>query len=135
VAHARLFALLSAYVPEAGLTDSELEARFVELCARHRVPRPERQVVIGPYRVDFLWPDARLIVETDGRNAHDSDVAFLEDRVRDRALARLGYEVLRFTWAEVTLRPAAVAAEVRAAIRRRRRALAGIVDVSSPGRR
>jgi very-short-patch-repair endonuclease len=134
VGHARLFGLLSAYVTSSGLTDSELEARFVELCARHRLAAPERQVPIGSYRVDFLWREAGLVVETDGRNAHDTDVAFLEDRVRDRALARLGYEVLRFTWAEVTLRPAAVAAEVRAAIRRRR-PVAGAVDLSSPGRR
>jgi very-short-patch-repair endonuclease len=131
VAHGRLFALLSAYVPETGLTDSELEARFFELCARHRLPTPERQVAIGSYRVDFLWRDLKLVVETDGRETHDSDVAFLEDRVKDRALTRLGYEVLRFTWAEVTLRPGVVAAEVRAAIRRRQ----GRVELSSSGRR
>jgi hypothetical protein len=46
-----------------------------------------------------------------------------DDRVRDRRLKAAGYEILRFTWAEVAQRPAAVAREIRAAIRRRRAAL------------
>ena len=120
IGHARLYALLSEYVLASGLSDSELEARFLELCARHRLPAPERQVQIGSFRVDFLWRAERLIVETDGRATHDTEVAFLDDRVRDRALAAIGYEVMRFTWAEVTLRPRAVAGEVRAALKRRR---------------
>ena len=127
IGHARLFALLSAYVPASGLTDSELETAFLGLCARHRLPRPDTTARIGPYRPDFLWPAERLVVETDGRETHDTDVAFLEDRIRDRAMRALGYEVLRFTWAEVMLRPGAVAAEVRAALHRRRRERAGAV--------
>jgi very-short-patch-repair endonuclease len=116
--HARLRRLLDAYVPAA--TDSELEAAFLELCADHGLPMPETQVPIGRYRVDFLWRDLNLVVETDGRDAHDGFIAFRDDRVRDRALKAAGLEVLRFTGAEVSRERRTVAHEVAAAIERRR---------------
>jgi hypothetical protein len=53
--HARLRHLLDDYVPAN--TESELEAAFLDLCARHHLPIPEPQVAIGPYRADFLWRD------------------------------------------------------------------------------
>jgi very-short-patch-repair endonuclease len=115
--HARLRRLLDDYVP--GKTDSELEAAFLELCADQDLPMPETQVQIGPYRVDFLWPDLNLVVETDGRDAHDGFVAFREDRIRDRALKAAGLEVLRFTGAEVLREPKAVKRELAAAVKRR----------------
>jgi hypothetical protein len=37
------------------LTRSELERRFVRLCRRHLLPRPEVNVRIGEFVVDFLW--------------------------------------------------------------------------------
>ena len=127
IGHARLFSLLSDYVAGSGMTDSELEALFFELCARRRLPRPEVQVPVGPFRADFLWRPERLIVETDGRETHDTDVAFLDDRVRHRALTAVGYEILPFTWSEVVLRPGAVAREIRAALARRQREVGGRV--------
>ena len=49
-------------------------------------------------RPDFLWPDRRFIVETDGRASHATVAAFKEDRRRDRDLMLAGYNVLRVTW-------------------------------------
>jgi very-short-patch-repair endonuclease len=121
--HARLRRLLDAYVPAT--TDSELEAAFLELCVDHGLPMPATQVPIGRYRVDFLWPGLGLVVETDGRAAHDGFIAFREDRVRDRALEAAGFEVLRFAGAEVLREPKSVARELSAAIERRRPAEAG----------
>jgi very-short-patch-repair endonuclease len=121
---ARLRAVVDLYLAP-DLSRSELEERFLALCRRHRLPQPAEQVRSGQYRADFVWHDARLVVETDGRATHDNAVAFLDDRVRDRALRASGYDVLRFTWAEVVHRPAAVAREIRAAIERRRRELGG----------
>ena len=51
-----------------------------------------RQSVIGTYIADFLCPQRALIVEVDG-DTHDEG----KDRLRDDALAHLGYRVLRIT--------------------------------------
>jgi very-short-patch-repair endonuclease len=108
----------------AAHTQDELEPLFLELCSRHRVPRPECQVPLGPYFADFMWPDVGLIVETDGRGSHDGYVAFQEDRVRDRYLKSLGHEVIRFTYAEVVRESDMVAAEVLRSRGRRARGAA-----------
>jgi hypothetical protein len=51
-------------------TRAELERRFLRLCRSHGIPKPEVNVRIGPYEVDFRWRDQRLIVETDGYATH-----------------------------------------------------------------
>ena len=117
--HGRLRRTLDAWVPGIGLTETELEARFMELCARHAFPLPEPQLRHGRQRPDFVWPDRMLIVEVDGYEAHRGRVAFQEDRTRDRARLAEGYVVLRFTWAEVVGRRTQVAAELRRALARR----------------
>lgn len=122
---APLRTLLDRYVTGAAIeTQGELEPLFFELCADHGIPLPDRQVPFGPYLADFVWHDVRLIVETDDRGSHDGYVAFREDRVKDRALKRYGYEVLRFTWEEVTKESEMVAAELLQALARRRAELA-----------
>jgi very-short-patch-repair endonuclease len=114
--HARLRHLLDDYIPAS--TESEVEAAFLELCARHGLPIPETQVPIGPYRADFLWRDRGLVVEIDGRDTHDGFIAFRDDRVRDRAMKAAGFEVLRFTGSEALREPRNVARELSAALRR-----------------
>jgi very-short-patch-repair endonuclease len=96
------------------LTRSELERRFVRLCRRHRLPTPEVNVRVGPFVVDFLWRDQRLIVETDGYRFHRGRSAFEEDRARDVELKLRGYEVLRFTYRQVVGDASQVAGTVRA---------------------
>jgi len=68
-------------------------------------------------RVDFLVDGTRVIVEFDGKvkyAAGDPKVLWDEKRREDR-LRRLGYVVVRITWAQLE-RPGAVAAAVRAAL-------------------
>lgn len=120
---ARLRDLLDSYVAGAGVTANEFEARFFEICAQAGLPRPEAQAHFGVDRVDFVWADLRLVVETDGRETHDNAIAFTDDRVRDRRRFAAGYATLRYTWAEVTRFCDMVAAELVAAhveARRRR---------------
>jgi very-short-patch-repair endonuclease len=50
-----------------------------------------RQQPIGPYYVDFICRDQRLIVEVDGGQHSDN----LADRNRDAHLSTLGYRVIR----------------------------------------
>jgi very-short-patch-repair endonuclease len=95
-------------------TRSELEGRFLALCRRHRVPKPEVNERVGPFIVDFLWREGRLIVEVDGWESHRTRSAFEADRARNARVKLLGYDVVRFTWRQVTEEGAAVAATVRA---------------------
>jgi len=111
----------------ADRTRSDLERDFLRLCRRHRLPRPEVNVRIGPYLVDFLWRERRFVVETDSYLYHRGKVAFQDDRSIDLGLMRLGYEVLRLSELQIDEEPAQVA-EVLAA----RLALAG--DATQRGR-
>ena len=68
-------------------------------------------------RVDFLVEGTRVVVEFDGKvkyAAGDPTVLWDEKRREDR-LRRLGYVVVRITWAHLE-RPGAVAAAVRSAL-------------------
>jgi len=87
---------------------SELERRFLRLCSLRKVPKPEVNYPVGPYTVDFVWPFDRLAAETDGWAAHRGRQAFEDDRARDLFLRSQGYEVLRFTWRQITEDPASV---------------------------
>jgi very-short-patch-repair endonuclease len=64
------------------------------------LPMPDQQIEIGPYRVDFLWPEQRLILEVDGRAKSSTEELWREKR-RDIRLRRLGYRVVRVTWDDV----------------------------------
>ncbi len=90
-------------------TRSDLEADFLRLCRRHRLPPPEVNVRIGPYLVDFLWRGKRFVVETDSYLYHRGEVAFQEDRARDLDLMRRGFEVLRLSELQLDEEPARVA--------------------------
>jgi very-short-patch-repair endonuclease len=98
-------------------TRSELEAKFLGLCRRHRLPLPEVNQRVGPYVVDFLWREQRLVVELDGYAGHAGRIAFEADRARDVELKLLGLAVVRFTWRQLTGDAARVAGTIRALLR------------------
>lgn len=101
-------------------TRSDLEREFLRLWRRHRIPTPEVNVPIGPMTVDFLWPDKRLVVETDSYVTHGGKVAFEDDRQRDLELRRRSYRVHRFSELQLEIEPAAIAEDVAAALGIRR---------------
>ena len=93
-------------------TWSELEELFLALCRRAGLPMPEVNAMIDPHdrdpvaiRVDFVWRDHRVIVETDGHRTHSTRQAFEEDRRRDQRLTVAGWIVIRTTWRQLTRRP------------------------------
>jgi len=102
---------LAAYLDDPTITQSALEDRFLRLCRRYRIPTPVTQHGRKP-RVDFAWPDRRLIVEVDGWQAHRTRVAFQDDRTNTNRLQLAGNVVLRYTWDDVRIRHAEVAAQV-----------------------
>ncbi|MBC7109313.1 MAG: endonuclease domain-containing protein [Methanomassiliicoccales archaeon] len=66
-----------------------------------------RQVPIGPYIVDFLCPEKRVIVEIDG-GQHNFPDERSRDLERTRFLESKGYKVLRFWNNEVLGNPEGV---------------------------
>ncbi|HEX2103575.1 MAG TPA: DUF559 domain-containing protein [Solirubrobacteraceae bacterium] len=118
----KLLAALDTHTPGTTLTRSELEDLFLGLCDHAGLPR--RLVNTWPegYEVDFLFPQARLIVETDSWRHHRTRAAFERDRQRDAVHARAGYRTLRFTHAQLTTQAGTVAATVAAELGERRAA-------------
>jgi hypothetical protein len=112
--NAKLRRLLEGAVDPAAVR-SVLELRFLRLCAAYGIPRPEVNVRIGPWTPDFLWPDLRLIVETDGYDFHRTAAARRRDALKDEYFRGKGFTVVRLTWADVTERPSQTAARVRGA--------------------
>lgn len=113
-------ALRSALAEYQGpaVTRSVAEERFLALVQEARLPYPAVNEWIpledgSGYRPDFLWRDARLIVEVDGRAHHARRRAFRHDRQRDRRLALAGFETCRYAASEVFDSPEHVARELR----------------------
>jgi very-short-patch-repair endonuclease len=76
-----------------------------------------RQEPIGPYIVDFVSFEKRLIIEIDG-GQHAEIQARARDEARSMWLRRQGYEVLRFWNNDVLVNREAVAESIRAALER-----------------
>lgn len=67
---------------------SDLERNFLRFLAKHHLPRPQVNVKVGKYTVDFLWPAHMLAVETDFFTYHRGHKAFEEDHERELHLRR-----------------------------------------------
>ncbi|HWC07650.1 MAG TPA: DUF559 domain-containing protein, partial [Solirubrobacterales bacterium] len=93
-------------------TRSDLERDFLRFLAKHGFPRPEVNVKVGKYTVDFLWPEHKLAVETDFFDYHRGSVAFEDDHQRELDLRRMGYVVRRYTGAQLDNYPAEIVAEL-----------------------
>lgn len=98
---ARLLALLALDAGPAFLR-SKAERLFLELVLSGGLNRPETNVVVCGYEVDFFWRRERLVVEIDGRKYHSHDPSFENDRDRGTALVAAGYRVMRVTWKQMT---------------------------------
>lgn len=79
-----------------------LETRFRAICRRGGLPRPQSNVILLGRERDFYWPYARLAVEVDGWASHNRRSTSEDDHRRDVDLKAAGYEVLRFTYLQVT---------------------------------
>jgi hypothetical protein len=101
---------------ETDRTRSDLETLFLNICRRYAIPRPEVNVKLGRWTVDFLWRSACLVVETDFWSYHRGSIAFEDDHARDLDLRSAGYTVLRFTDIQLEAEPARVAEDVSRAL-------------------
>jgi len=108
----RLRAVLDEHYIGSTPTWSELEEALLAACRRAGLPIPEVNAWIDPgdddptaIRVDFVWREQRVIVETDGHGTHHTRQAFEQDRLRDQRLIVAGWIVIRITWRQLKRRP------------------------------
>jgi hypothetical protein len=114
----RLASVLGLHTPGTTRTRFELEERMLALCRRFGLPTPEVNADVMGYEVDFVWRTRRVIVETDGWEAHGTRAAFERDRRRDAALVAAGWRVMRITWRRLEREPERVARELGHALAR-----------------
>jgi hypothetical protein len=69
-------------------------------------------------RVDFLWPDQRVIGEADGLAKYKDILDLHAEKLRQERLERAGWTVVRWTWDAIWTNSAGTAERVRAALRR-----------------
>lgn len=84
--------------PRAADTVSPLEVDFFSLCQRAGLPLPQVNVLIEGHSIDFYWPQAKVVVETDGYAYHKDRAAFERDHEITVALTAAGYTVHRATY-------------------------------------
>jgi hypothetical protein len=115
---ARLRFVVDSLHPQTKRTRGDLERLFLGMCIRAELPHPEVNIwldVAGgkSLQADFLWRDARLIVEADSRGFHDTASAFEYDRKREQRFQAAAWRVSRCTWAQVEREPQRLAATIR----------------------
>jgi hypothetical protein len=81
--------------PDAGITRSMLEERFLAFLDASGLPPPATNAPLQLghrfVEADCAWREQRLIVELDGYATHGTRASFEDDRGRDRALTAAGH--------------------------------------------
>jgi very-short-patch-repair endonuclease len=100
-------------------TRSELEDAVLDLMLRGGLahPRVNEPLRIDGRRVipDFRWPDIHLVIEADGAQWHEGEIAREDDAERQALLKAHGERVLRVTWAQAVTEPQQTLARLRGA--------------------
>ena len=113
----RLERLSEEVDPLAVETRSPMEVDFLALCRGAGIPLPQVNVLVEGRLVDFLWPGARVIVETDGYAHHRDRPAFERDHESTVVLAAAGYTVHRATYKMLDRNPGPFLRLVRNSLR------------------
>ena len=97
----------------ANMTDAECVLWYHLRAKRFCGTKFRRQVPLGPYIVDFLSYDPKLVIEVDGGQHQDQQT---QDKSRDHWLRERGFHVLRFWNDEVLTETEAVLEQIRLAV-------------------
>jgi hypothetical protein len=88
----------------------------------HGLPAPGIAAWVGDDeqigRADFFWPEHRTVAEADGAVKYASPKRAVSQLGRDARLRDGGFEVVHFTWREITTVPWQVVGSLRAAFAR-----------------
>lgn len=98
-----------------------LERKFLKLIRTSGLDEPEKQVRVASdtsslWRLDFVYPQHKVLIEVDGGRWHSGKQRASEDRRRDNTMNIRGWTVLRFTWEDVVHRPLYVVEQVKRAL-------------------
>jgi hypothetical protein len=104
-------------------SESVLESLSRAVFHRAGLPPPDLQVWVGDDgevigRVDFLWRRYNTIGEADGAMKYETPARARTQLERDARLRAAGYEVVHFTWPDITRAPAQVVDAIQVAFRR-----------------
>jgi Protein of unknown function (DUF559) len=104
-------------------SESVLESLSRAVFHHFGLPPPDLQVWVGDDaevigRADFLWRRYNTIGEADGAFKYQTPARARAQLERDARLRAAGYEVVHFTWAEITRAPAQVVEAIQVAFRR-----------------
>jgi hypothetical protein len=104
------------------LAESAFESIARVTFDEHGLPPPELQVWVGEdrpiARVDSLWSQHRTIAEADGALKYADPDRARQQLYRDAELRDAGFEVVHFSWRELTVNPAQVIGWIIAAFAR-----------------
>lgn len=95
---------------------SLLEGIVLSICRTYSLPLPAVNVPLLDYEVDFLWPEARFVVEADGGQHRGPQRD--RDNQRDATLGRAGYLTRRYS-GEALEDERSVAGEILSILRER----------------
>lgn len=117
---------LAASIEPRSESPLETAARLVLVNGKLPIPRVQEPIVDEAgrviYRLDLAYPEWLLGIELDGRGIHEAPEAVFADRRRQNYLTARGWTILRFTWFDVTRRPAYVVSAVRDTLSQLKRA-------------
>jgi very-short-patch-repair endonuclease len=95
---------------------SQAERLLIRLLKAARITGWRANYPLTGYRIDVAFPKQKVAIEVDGWAFHSDQEDFQHDRERQNDIALLGWQVLRFTWLDLTEYPQRVIAEVKLAI-------------------
>src|SRR5580700_11347896 len=106
-----------------GLAESPLESVARAVFRDHGLPPPALQIWLGgttepAARVDFYWREFRTIAEVDGAVKYNDPGRASAQLHRDSMLRAEAFEVVHFSWPQITENPEFVVASIKAAFRR-----------------
>ncbi|MFT4596921.1 MAG: very-short-patch-repair endonuclease [Paracrocinitomix sp.] len=89
-------------------TESGLEAMFLEICEKERLPTPTFQLPVvangRQYRLDFAYPSVKVFVEIDG-SGHGEARQISKDGGRQNDLVAHGWQPVRFDYQMLRVSP------------------------------
>jgi hypothetical protein len=100
----------------------ESEARLMMIDGGLAIPELQYEVIDRSgrlWRLDFAWPDAKVAVEYDGFDFHNSPDALRRDRQKRAALLELGWVLISIVLDDVRRRPYETVSRIKFELRHR----------------